>query len=207
MEKFGINFLDNSGRLIKKIKINSISKYYYIGADAQGFIEIDDEGEYIIVGEEKRYWRGNKSAVPVELLLLNDFSLCILKPDAISPELRNEVFSTLKNDFQLLFSEKIIITVENIFCLYPYFFTKNWESALVDYLVGNQSDLLLVSGNDVVRRLTEFRNYVRIKYYNSNRKHSVYNLIHSADNKEEAIREALIFLDNQRLINLVGFKK
>lgn len=207
MEKFGINFLDNSGRLIKRVKINGIVKYYYAGVDAQGFIEIDEKGEYIIVGQEKRYWKGNKSPVPVELLLLNDFSLCILKPDAISSELRSEVFSTLKNDFQLLFSEEIIITAENIFCLYPYFFTKSWGNALVDYLVENQSNLFIVSGEDVVRRLTEFRNYIRIKYCDSNKKHPVYNLIHSADNKEEAIREALIFLDNQKLINLVGFKK
>ncbi len=207
MKKFGINFLDNSGRLIKRIKINGVTKYYYIGADAQGFIEADDKGEYIIVGDEKRYWRGNKNPVPVELLLLNDFSLCILKPDAGSPELRNEVFSALKNDFQLLFREKITMTAENIFCLYPYFFTKSWGNALIDYLTESQSDLFIVSGNDVVRRLTEFRNYIRIKYYNANKKHPVYNLIHSADNKEEAIREALIFLDNQKLINLVGFKK
>jgi|AntRauTorcE11897_2_1112592.scaffolds.fasta_scaffold04103_6 nucleoside diphosphate kinase len=207
MENLEINFLDDSGRFVKKIKLNGVTKYYYMGVDAQGFIEVDNNGEYIIVGDEKRYWRGDKSAIPIDLLFLNDFSICILKPDAKSPELRSEVFSTLKNDFQLLFSKKITITEENVFCLYPYFFTKSWGDALIGYLTENQSDLLLISGNDVIRRLAEFRNYIRIKYFNSDRKHCVYNLIHSADNKEEAIREALLFLDNQKLINLVGFKK
>jgi nucleoside diphosphate kinase len=207
MENLEINFLDDSGRFVKKIKLNGVTKYYYMGVDAQGFIEVDNNGEYIIVGDEKRYWRGDKSAIPIDLLFLNDFSICILKPDAKSPELRSEVFSTLKNDFQLLFSKKITITEVNVFCLYPYFFTKSWGDALIGYLTENQSDLLLISGNDVIRRLAEFRNYIRIKYFNSDRKHCVYNLIHSADNKEEAIREALLFLDNQKLINLVGFKK
>ena len=207
MENFGVNFLDNFGRLVKKVTIDGVNQYYYMGVDAQGFIETDNNGEYIIIGNEKRYWKGNKVVVPTKLLLLNDFSICILKPDAKSPELRNEIFSVLKSDFQLIFSEKISITAENVFCLYPYFFTKSWERALVDYLAEDQSDLLLVSGSDVVRRLMEFRNYIRVKYYDSNRKHCVYNLMHSADNKEEAIREALIFLDNKKLIDLVGFKK
>lgn len=202
-----IDFVDNFGRFVREIKFKGRTRLYYAGADAQGFIETDDEGEYIIVGQEKRYWKGKKEPVPVNLLFLNDFNICILKPDVKSPELKNEVFSVLKNDFQLLLNQKIMITKENVFKLYPYFFTKKWEDALIGYLTSAPSDLLLISGYDIVHRLIEFRNYIRVKYYDDKKEHCVYNLMHCADNKEEAIRESLLFMDSQKLASIVGFIK
>lgn len=198
-------YTDRQGRLIRKVESDGKRLSYYVGVDAQGFIRRDREGEYVMVGEEKRYWRGILDKFPDQLLFLKDFNICILKPDSQTYGLQQEILDILRDRFEIIAQKSLCLDREKIFRLYPYFFTKDWESNLVSYLTSGASSCVLLSGYDIFRRMLEVRNYVRVKYGLPD-KHPVFNLIHCADNKEEAIRESLLFFDSATLIELIGIQ-
>lgn len=206
MEKNCKYFTDKQGRLVRRVERDGKKYFYYVGVDAQGFIRKDKDGEYIVVGEEKRYWRGILEKFPDELLFLNDFNICILKPDAHYHRLHKEISSILKDQFSVIAQQSMRLDKTKIFKLYPYFFTKDWETELLNYLTAGASSCFLLSGYDIFRRMLEIRNYVRVKY-NVAGKHPVFNFIHCADNKEEAIRESLLFFDSAELVSLIGMQK
>lgn len=199
--------VDEKGRLVRKVILNGKDHWYYVGSTIQGFIERDSDGEYIMVQKEKRYWKGISKSFSDELFLLKDFSLCILKPDCDDRGLVKEIRSIIASSFEILAEKTMVFDQQVAFCLYPYFFERIWEAHFLNYLTSGPSLCLLVSGSDVFRELLNLRNHVRFKYEDEKKKHPVYNLIHCADSKEDAIRESLVFFKQEELIAKVGFSE
>lgn len=200
-------FIDHMGRLVRRVQFHGKEYAYYFGNNTQGIIEHDADGDYIVVDGQKRYWRGIAEQIPDELLFLKDFSICILKPDARRSALEGEIRGLISNNFTIITERDILLNREKIFRLYPYFFTSDFEIELLKYLSSGPSCGILVSGHDIIKRAIELRNYIRLMYNHGEKKHPVYNLVHSADNQEEAIRGALQFFTADELICLIGLKE
>lgn len=199
--------VDEKGRLVRKVVLGGKTCRYYVGSTIQGFIQTDSKGEYIMVQDEKRYWKGISIMFPDELLLLKDFSLCILKPDCSERGLVKEIRSIITSSFEMLKEKTVSIDQQMAFRLYPYFFENTWEAHLLNYLTSGSSLCLLLSGPDIFRELMNVRNYIQFKYKDERKRHPVYNLIHCADNKESAIRESLVFFNQDELTSKVGLSE
>ena len=145
------HFIDEKGRLVRRVTLGLKERLYYVGTNIHGFIEADDRGEYIAVQNEKRYWRGIFVPFPDELLLLNDFNFCILKPDCVERGLVREVKSIIADSFKVFAERPVILDRQKAFRLYPYFFEEDWERNLLEYLASGPSLCLLVSGTDTFR--------------------------------------------------------
>jgi len=205
MEINGNYSIDEKGRLVRKVVLNGKNRRYYVGNNIQGFIEVDAGGEYVVVQNEKRYWRGISVPFPDKLLLLKDFNLCIFKPDSVERGLVKDIRSIITNSFEILVERLLTLDQQMIFRLYPYFFEKSWEDNLLKYMTSGMSHCLLVSGADIFRELPRIRNYIRFKYESKESQHPIVNLVHCADNKENAIRESLVFFKQEELAAMVGF--
>lgn len=207
MESCGKYFVDEKGRLVRKVAFGVRERRYYVGTNIHGFIEVDGGGEYIMVQNEKRYWRGVFVPSPDKLLLLQDFNLCILKPDCGERGLVQEIKSIIADSFKVLDERSVILDKQKTFRLYPYFFEENWEHCLLEYLTSGPSLCLLVSGPDIFRKLPITRNRIRFKYKDEKKRHPVFNLVHCADSKEDAVRESLIFFGQKELVTKIGFSE
>jgi len=200
-------FIDEKGRLVRRVTLGLKERLYYVGTNIRGFIEADDGGEYIMVQKEKRYWRGIFVSFPDELLLLKDFNLCILKPDCGERGLVQKIRSVITGSFKIIAERSVTLDQQKAFRLYPYFFEENWEHNLLEYLTSGPSLCLLVSGADIFRKLLITRNRIRFKYEDKKKRHPVFSLVHCADNKEDAVRESLIFFGQEELVAKVGFSR
>lgn len=201
--------LDSKKRKIFVFSRGNSPRRFYYGSDAKGFLEEDDLGEFIIVGEEKRYWRGIINFLPNYEMVkrLNDFHFFILKPDVVERGLKSTILKILEeNDFNILHSRTIIFDRSLVFRMYPYFFTTDWEKNLVEYFSSGFSECMLIQGRGVSDDLFGLRNAIRKKFRDSTR-HPVVNLVHCSDSKADALREAFLIFKREEIIKGVGFKK
>lgn len=201
---------DSIGRPIISLVRDGIISSYYIGPDAHGLILRDEYGEYIIVGGEKRYWKGNictPSQQQVLQLNLRNWGLVVEKPDAICRGLHHLIISTLKTyGLKIITDKNVYFDKEMVYKMYPYFFEENWENHLVDYLTSSHSRLLLVRDpNGVpIEKLLNIRKEIRGLRIDSD--HSVINIIHAPDNFSETINEACLFFQQEELIEILTKK-
>ncbi len=202
----GVVTLDAKNRLIRLVKADGVTFRYYIGPDASGFILEDGTGEYLLVGNEKRWWRGVIDSIPdeVELCAIGEFSLLSVKPDAFQRKLDDVIFAELDRfGLSIVRRREILVDRDLLFRLYPYFFESDWEEALVRYFCSSKTLFLLVTGEHAIQKGLELRSNIRARYRNKN-DHPVINLIHSPDSREEAYREALLFFQKDDIASAVG---
>ncbi len=203
MESTSRLFADQEGRLVRMIGMAGTRRPYYSHAGTTGFIETDSRGEFIEMEGRKRYWRGIIRDYPDHLLALEDFCVCILKPDAKRSELREEVLELLQKDLAILYQKEIWLDKQDVFRLYPYFFEEEWENELLGYMTSDSSLLMIVKGDDVYRKLSALKTRIRQKYAAPDG-HPVRNLVHCSDDKDEAVREALVFFGAGELCDLIN---
>ncbi len=200
---------DSENRPVRLMRADGVTFRYYIGPDAHGFILDDGSGEYLMVGSEKRWWRGIIETIADTVIpdTVPDFSLLAIKPDAFQRKLDNLIRSLIRDSGLTVVREKAVgLNKEQLFRLYPYFFEPNWEAALIRYFCSTTTLFLLVTGENAVHKGLEIRNRVRSDFRNAD-DHPVINLIHSPDTKEEAYREALIFFEKEDIINAIGSRR
>ena len=178
-------------------------KPYYLGPDGEGFIMRDNEGEYILVEGEKRYWRSGKIDLPNPKLFkqLDSFSVGIIKPDAISQGLGDEILLlTQKQGFEVFQKTDVILKPELVRRVWPFFFERKWEKSLYSYLGSSPSRVIIFQKSpqappdfdDVASKLLRLRNEVRKLYGVSD---PMINIFHASDSFPDAVREALIFFN------------
>lgn len=192
---------DHKGRPVQYISIEGQYRPYYMGIDAQGFIREDQEGEYILVGTEKRYWRGVIPPVPhsLQATWLDSLGVVVLKPDADERGLRETIITEVGAlGFGIVTHRQFQFSAELVYRMYPYFFTREWECQLVTYLTRGVSHFYLVRGNNATLRLLELRKRIRRRYC-SKHEHPVVNVMHCPDSVEESLREAHLFLGRKTI--------
>ncbi len=200
-------WIDSKKRPIRKIVVEGKPVDLYVGPDAHGFITESSEGDYIMVGNEKRWWRGIIDPIPDDPRLnsLNEFGFCSIKPDAFKRGLDSAIKEELSLRGFVLMGEKTVqMRQSDIFRLYPYFFEPEWESVLVGYFTSGITQFMILHGESVTERLLEARKTIRGVYRNP-QEHPVMNLFHCSDSNAEAIREALLFFNVEELIGCVGY--
>jgi|GEM_PF-1542525 len=198
--------LDAKNRPIQKIIVDGRSVNLYVGPDAHGFIVENDVGDYIMVGNEKRWWRGIIDPLPNDprLDFLKDFGLCSIKPDAFQRGLQTVIKDAIASQgFRIIAEKTLQMERDDIFRLYPYFFESEWESVLVRFFSSGMTQFMILRGESVVSRLLEMRKEIREKYRNPD-EHPVMNLFHCSDSKADAIREAILFFTVDELVQYVG---
>lgn len=200
--------LDAKNRPVRLIKVNGVTFNYYVGPDAHGFIVRDGTGEYLMVGNEKRWWRGIIDSAPEKVAdSVVDFGLMAIKPDAFQRQLDRMIRLLIETaGLDIVRTKLIRLDQDQLFRLYPYFFEPNWEAALVRYFCSAETLFLLVTGQDVIRKGLEVREYVRA-HHRIKDDHPVINLIHSPDTREDAYREASIIFGKEGTINSAGPRK
>lgn len=197
---------DSKNRPICLVRVNGQRLKLYVGPDAHGFIFEDESGEYIKVGNEKRWWRGVLDPLPDDSRLsrLNKFGFCSIKPDAYERNLDGFIRTELEAIGKIVGEKKVLIKKSNLFRLYPYFFEPEWESVLVEYFCSSPTLFMVLAGESVTDRLLELRSKIRLNY-RIPKEHPIRNLVHCSDSQAEAIREAVIFFELEELIKLVGY--
>ncbi|MDA3840786.1 MAG: hypothetical protein PF572_06920 [Patescibacteria group bacterium] len=199
---------DSKNRTICSIKLNGNFYNFYIGPDANGIIYEDEGEEYILVGNEKRVWRGQiKENQEIEVLehKLEDFGFCILKPDCFKRGLEKPIRKFLKSQgFKVVLKKMVRIEENIIYNLYPYFFESSWEKSLIEYYKSGDSQILLLGGDNCIEKLLKIRKTIRNKFI-LNDNHPVINLFHAPDTREDAIREASLFFEFNEIKNHIGF--
>ncbi|MDD2766275.1 MAG: nucleoside-diphosphate kinase [Candidatus Moranbacteria bacterium] len=123
---------------------------FYVGPDAHGFIFEDEEGEYINVGNEKRWWRGTLEPIPNILRpdRLNEFGFCSIKPDAFERGLAEFIRAEIESmGLEIIGKKAVLIEKSELFRLYPYFFESEWESVLIKYFCSAPTLFMILRGN------------------------------------------------------------
>lgn len=175
---------------------------YYLGTDAQGFIHRDDQGEYIIFNDEKRYWRGQVLSVPTDIRewSVENLGIILFKPDAVQRGYDRLLIQELKRQgLEFIHDQELTLSPTLVIQLYPHFFTPQWEADLVRYMISGPSRLLVVRGEQATTRLLEFRSTIRSRYACG----PIVNLIHCADGVDDVRRELLLLLGRDGLAGLI----
>lgn len=197
-------YFDEKNRPVKEVFTEEGSEKYYLGSDAEGVIKEDEEGnEYIEVDGERRYWRGKIEPIPDDSRLdeIPKFSFGFLKPDAKQRNLRREILLEIRNKAEIESHKSFQFDPELVYKMYPHFFEKSWEQALLKYLCSNTSLAFLAFGNCICERMNAVRDRIRKKYQKPDL-HPVVNLIHVADSREDSLRECLLVYDIDELVDI-----
>lgn len=196
---------DDQGRRIIRRPEHGTIVTFYLGDDGQGVIERDARGEYIVVNNEKRYWRGDIRPVPEHLrsLPVDDLGMFILKPDAVRRGLVQRLLSLLApRPLTMLLEHELRLELASVYRLYPYFFTPEWEASLVQYMTSGPCRLYVLRGERPVAHLLEYRSVVRAAYLDRLERPYV-NLIHCPDTPEQVRRELILLLGEDRFRGLI----
>lgn len=197
--------LDSKNRPICLVRVDGQKLRLYVGPDAHGFIFEDENGEYIKVGNEKRWWRGVLDPLPDDSRLsrLKKFGFCSIKPDAYERNLDGFIRTELESIGRIVGEKRVLLEESNLFRLYPYFFEPEWETVLIEYFCSSPTLFIVLAGESVTDKLLELRRKIRSSY-RIPKEHPIRNLFHCSDSQVEAIREAIIFFSVEELIKLVG---
>lgn len=193
--------IDTLGRKIIPLKKESLG--YYTGPDAQGHIFHDPEkGDYIEFGGEIRYWRGIIKDIPTNIKrFVGKFLFYSLKPDASKKFLQEEIMETLSNmGYPTLKYKDVCLKQEQIFSIYPYFFSEKFERSLVQFLSSGSTRVCITKNNTNAEDLIVCRDHIRSLY--GRRFDSLQNLIHTSDSEYEALRDILLFFRPSELERL-----
>ncbi|MFA6594411.1 MAG: nucleoside-diphosphate kinase [Candidatus Buchananbacteria bacterium] len=192
--------IDESGRPIINLD-DELGRRIYKGKDADGAeIEKDEEGEFVIVDGEKRYWRGiiDPAVAAIDFDDFIDACLVILKPDALQRRLDEEIIGWfMAANLSVKQQKKITFTAPLIYRFYPYFFSFDWEKDLIDYLTSGPSLAFLLAGEDAIEKSMEVKRCVRQTFcHEVDIKPRLINLLHCSDSVADTVRESsLIFPD------------
>lgn len=156
--------------------------------------------EMKIIDGKIRFWHGIINPVPDGLRSFK-IGFCILKPDLIRRGLKKEIIDLLTKDMRLCVGKNIHFNKDSVFELYPGFHEPEWAKNLVDYLLSGESCALVFDGPNVIEELLNHRNYIRKLYGQSSG--NIINLIHAADSFDDAMREALIFFEEEEIVNAI----
>lgn len=194
---------DAKGRPVVMRKLNGAEAPYYVGRDAQGFIGQDEDGEFIVVDGEKRYWRSQIEAMPDQLPEApSDLGIVILKPDALRSGLVAELIAAvIRLRMQVVFERELLFSPSLVYQFYPYFFTPEWEMNLVGYMTSGPSKVLVLRGENAVERLLEFRSSIRARF--ADRISPIVNLLHCADTAVDVRRELVLLIGRDIFARLV----
>lgn len=210
IEEVTIEVIDDEGRPVRLTRASdgSIVETYYIGRDCEGVIEHEGNQEYIIVNGEKRYWGGIIDPLPSDprIKSLNDFTLFVVKPDGIKMGLGESIGHLIAKWGGTIVAERDFvhddITIRKI---YPYFFTKEWERHLFDYLKSGISQCFLVRGKHPHRKMFALRDAIR-DFFGYGSEPRVENLVHCAPRQNDAIRQTLLLFSLEEIVASVGLK-
>lgn len=200
---------DLKNRPICLVRINGQQLRFYVGPDAHGFIFESEDGDYIKVGNEYRWWRGILDPIPNDSRLnrLNEFGFCSIKPDAFERGLDSLIKEEIKSMGMEIVDEKsVLIKKSELFHLYPYFFESEWESVLIKYFCSAPTLFMVIRSQAATNQLLDLRRMIRSNFRKPE-EHPIRNLFHCSDSKMEAVREAIIFFGVEGLVELVGCSK
>jgi nucleoside diphosphate kinase len=114
-------------------------------------------------------------------------TLMLLKPDVYEKGLTERIVSGVREQ-RLTVEEhfRVRFTPEGIFHLWPRIYGRRWTSSLMDAMPRNPLDVYVLSGENAIDRLIEFKDALR----ESNAKVNSYrNLLHSPDSPASFQRE------------------
>jgi len=202
--------IDKKGRSVRMVKRDGGGVgFYYQGRDAEGLIEHDEGGEFIVFNGEKRHWGGIIDPLPDDgrIQSLRDFTLFSVKPDGVRIGIVKMVEYLIKNFGGEIAAQKDVVFNETLTRkMYPYFFTEEWERELIAYMTLGPSHCFLVTGTEVHRGMYSLRNSIR-RLFGCYGKPVVANFVHCSEGQIFAVQESLLFFTPEELIRLVGLKK
>jgi len=197
--------IDENGRPVIRRFVGGVEKIYYVGPDANGYIEKDDRGEYIIVNGEKRYWQGilRRQEVDVRLTQSNDLGFAILKPDVFRLGLYGYMVSLItEQDLHILLEKNVRFDKELVLSMYPYFYEAEWERNLLEYFTSGTSACLLLKGHKAVEKISRIRARTRSEFSKRNC-HPTKNLFHAPDSQNDAARELLLIFSEEEIVRFL----
>lgn len=202
LKTFGSVFLDEKNRKVILVEENGVVERYYDGPDVQGIIMSDIAGEYVLHNGQKRYWRGIIDPMPeaINQLSIEPIGFIVLKPDCVKRNLVSDVISELESaDIEIVTSKRVHLSSIDVYRLYPYFHTPDWEEELVIYMSSGESVCLITRLDGFSGNLKQLRIRIREMFRDKQEESKVVNVIHISDSSEDSLREALIFFDLSEL--------
>lgn len=198
---------DHLGRNIKLVKENGFSKPFFLGPHGEGIIYKDKKLEYIIVANERRYWRGkytqnrnfNKD------VNLENISLIILKPDCLQRKLGekcNEIF--IEYGYCLVFENTFTFTKGILKEIYPQFMSDSMFKSMKEYLVSKECIFRIYFGTNPTKSPIEVRNVIRNIFLDKDRKNKFINVIHTSMDYEEAVQQTLALIKLKKLKKILA---
>ena len=118
----------------------------------------------------------------------------MIKPDAFERGLDSKIMKSLEEN-GLTISKRIdgITKREKFEQLYQQYSNKNFFEEWVNYLTNGQIRALIVEGEDAIDKVLKVKKQIRSEYTPNEKR---YNLMHSSDTVDDAMRESGIFFDS-----------
>ncbi len=127
-----------------------------------------------------------------------DVTFAMVKPDALKSGEWKDIMKKIENTGLTVRAAQVtILDRQKIEDLYRDRILPDWAEELFEYLVSGPSITLVISGENANQKMTDLRNKIRDEYD----VHFLRNMIHAANNTEEAKRQIKLFFNDDVLLN------
>ncbi len=143
-----------------------------------------------------------------------DCSFGLLKPDCFKRDLEEEVLNEITAaGLEIAAAKRVRLTKEEVDVIWASCLSEDFYDKLIEFSVSGDCLAFIVRGNDAIARLGNLIGHydpdkaeeetIRRRFGTS----MMENIIHSANDREEFLRESLLFFSQEELNQLIQGKK